>query len=142
MSIGKSDRDSPLKVLVIEDDDGVARMLGIALRAAGFEVRRAATGAEALCLLEEEAPQAVILDLVLPDELGGAVLQCLRQVDPTDLPVRIVMSALDEREAMARYGLLGADFFAKPFDPEQLIRTLEQRLGDRRERRDPDAALA
>jgi len=142
MSTGKSDKDSPLKVLVIEDDDGVARMLGIALRAAGFEVKRAATGAEALRLLEEEASQAVILDLVLPDGLGGAVLQCLRQVDPTALPVRIVMSALDEREAMARYGLLGDDFFAKPFDPEQLIRTLEQRLGDRCERRDPDAALA
>lgn len=142
MSTGRSGRDSPLKVLVIEDDDGIAKMLGIALSAAGFEVRRAATGAEALRLLEEESPQAVILDLVLPDGLGGAVLQCLRQVDPNGLPVWIVMSALDEGGAMARYGLLGAHFFAKPFDPEQLIRTLEQRLGGGCERRDSDAAIA
>ena len=131
----------PQRVVVIEDDDGVAKMLGVSLTAAGFGVRRAATGAEGLRLLQEEPAHAVVLDLVLPDGLGGTVLQCLRQVDPNGLPVWIVMSALDPRHAGARYGLLGGQFFAKPFDPWELVSKLEQLLSDRHEQRDQDVDI-
>lgn len=131
----------PQRVVVIEDDDGVAKMLDVSLTAAGFEVRRAATGAEGLRLLQEESAHAVVLDLVLPDGLGGTVLQCLRQVDPNGLPVWIVMSALDGRQAGARFGLLGGHFFAKPFDPWELVSTLEQLLSDRHEQRDQDVDI-
>lgn len=129
---------TPPRVLVVEDDESVARVLRFALAAAGFEVTGVTTGAGALRLLEQGFAQAVVLDLVLADDLGGAVLEWLRQLDPYDLPVWIVISALDHREATRRYGPLGSYFFAKPFDPWDLVTTLEQLLGARRQQPDPD----
>jgi len=115
-------------VLVVEDDGSVARMLHIALGAAGFDSMEARTGGEALDILGREAPDALILDLVLPDGLGGSVLEWLREAPPDTTPVHVVMSALDRKEAKGLFGELGGDFFAKPFDPWDLVRRLNQLL--------------
>jgi DNA-binding response OmpR family regulator len=132
MHTEETTRTTVQRVLVIEDDASVAKVLRLSLTAAGFEVSEATTGADALRLLDKGSAQAVVLDLVLPDDLGGSVLEWLRQVEPHALPVWIVISALDPREATSRYGPLGGNFFPKPFDPWDLITTLEHLLGARR----------
>lgn len=138
MSTGQAPSTIRPMVLVVEDDESVARVLRFALAAAGFEVTGVTTGADALRLLEQGFAQAVVLDLVLGDDLGEAVLEWLRRVDPHGLPVWIVISALDHREAKRRYGPLGSYFFAKPFDPWDLVRTLEELLRGKREQPLPD----
>ena len=119
-----------MKVLVIEDDTGVSRMLRFSLRNAGFDTSEVATGGEALRILGEEPPDAAILDLQLPNGQGGAVLDWLRCSceRPGGHPVWVVMSALDAVEATKRYGPLGSHFLAKPFDPWELITMLRTLL--------------
>ncbi|HJX61047.1 MAG TPA: response regulator [Dehalococcoidia bacterium] len=123
-------KDRRPQVLVIEDDLAVARILRICLREAGFDASEASTGGEALAIVQQQPPDAVVLDLQLPDGEGGAVLDWLRRSDErtTDSPVWVVMSALDQDVATERYGSLGSRFFPKPFDPWELVAILETLL--------------
>jgi len=122
---------APPKVLVVEAEPAVTRMLRISLRAAGFDVAEAAAGGQALRILEQEPTDAVILDLDLPDRRGKAVLDRLRQADDSGLPAWVVVSELDRGEATRCYGSLGGHFLAKPFDPWNLVGMLKTFLSER-----------
>ncbi|MCJ7491603.1 MAG: response regulator [Dehalococcoidia bacterium] len=128
------------KVLVIEDDDAIVRVLRLSLRSNGFETARAESGREALTAMDEGDFDAVILDLCLPDGRGGDVLQRLQAAG--HCPVWVVMSALDEDEAVRRYGPLQGPFLPKPFDPWDLIRLLDRLLGPGPEGREQQVAGA
>jgi two-component system KDP operon response regulator KdpE len=128
------------KVLVIEDDDAIVRVLRLSLRSNGFETARAESGREALTAMDERDFDAVILDLCLPDGRGGDVLQRLQAAG--HCPVWVVMSALDEDEAVRRYGPLQGPFLPKPFDPWDLIRLLDRLLGPGPEGREQQVAGA
>jgi DNA-binding response OmpR family regulator len=119
------------RVLVVEDDRGVTRMLEFALREAGFQVRLVASGREALSALQGDAVDAVVLDLGLPDGQGSQVLEWLRRRrDHGNAgPVWVVMSAMDRQEAARQFGPVGGHFLAKPFNPWELARLLNQLLG-------------
>ncbi|HZA21099.1 MAG TPA: response regulator, partial [Dehalococcoidia bacterium] len=82
------------RVLVVEDNQSVKRMLRFSLQDAGFDITEVSTGMEALQTLEKDVPAAVVLDLGLPDGLGDAVLEWLRQPEPRaeDSPVWMVIS--------------------------------------------------
>ena len=113
------------RVLLVEDDPSVMRMLSFSLRNAGFDVAGVSTGG-ALQSLEQGPPDAVVLDLAPPDAVGRVVLARLRKaldVDE-DHPAWIVISALDPAEADQRYGPLEGHLLAKPFDPWILIERL------------------
>ncbi len=122
------------RVLVIEDDQSVRRMLRFSLRDAGFEITETSTGEEALQHLQEQIPEAIILDLGLPDGLGGAVLEWLRQMDAgkDGRPAWVVMSAQDQNDVVKQYGRLGRHFLAKPFNPWDLVMRLQELLAARR----------
>jgi DNA-binding response OmpR family regulator len=115
-------------VLVIEDDDAIARILRLSLGINGFETAEVETGRAALEALDRGSFDAVLLDLCLPDGRAGDVLRRL-QVAGRD-PVWVVMSALDEDEATRRYGRLQGPFLPKPFDPFDLVRLLNQLLAE------------
>ncbi len=119
------------KVLVVEDDRGVTRMLGFALREAGFQVLLAGSGGEALSALQAGPVDAVVLDLGLPDGQGSEVLHWLRQRrdNGNQGPAWVVMSALDRQEAARQFGPMGGHFLAKPFNPWELARLLNELLG-------------
>jgi DNA-binding response OmpR family regulator len=122
-------RETRPNVLIVEDNEAVARILRFCLREAGFEVSQASTGGEALRILQELPPEAAVLDLQLPDGQGGAVLDFLRRSEGTaKAPVWVVISALDQEEAIKRFGPLGNHFLAKPFDPWQLVAILNTLL--------------
>jgi len=114
------------KVLLVEDDSAVARVLKVCLRRAGFDATEVESGGEALRSLDACAFDAVVLDLGLPDGLGGAVLRKLQDAPPASYPVWVIISALDEDEAVRRHGPLKGPFIPKPFDPWDLIGKLEQ----------------
>lgn len=133
--MGNAPQGAPPRVLVVEDDQSVRRMLRFSLRTTGYSVTEVTTGMEAIRVLEQQPTDAVVLDLGLPDGLGGEVLGRLHQLagQPRGLPIWVVISALDRDEAAARYGPLGSHFMAKPFDPWDLVRTLEVLLEAKRE---------
>jgi two-component system KDP operon response regulator KdpE len=122
------------RVLLVEDDQSIRRMLRFSLQDAGFDISEVSTGKEALRTLEKDVPAAVVLDLGLPDGLGGAVLKWLRQPEHSaeDSPVWVVMSALDQEDVVKQYGPLGRHFLAKPFNPWQLVMRLEKLLAEKR----------
>lgn len=123
-------KDIMPRILVVEDNEGLARVLRFSLRAAGFHTVEVTTGREALDVLAQNPPDAAVVDLQLPNGQGSAVLERLRQLDEQTgrSPVWVVISALDRGEATRRYGPLGDHFLAKPFDPWDLVAMLENLL--------------
>ena len=121
--------DSP-RILVVEDDQSVRRMLRFSLRSAGFDICEVTTGAEALKALQTQPSEAVILDLGLPDGLGSAVLEWLRQSEAglNGSTVWVVISAQDQNDVVKQYGPLGRHFLAKPFNPWELVTKLQELL--------------
>jgi DNA-binding response OmpR family regulator len=121
LSAATSGGDSQSKsgrILVVDDNEGNRDMLSRRLVHEGYEVCMAATGQEALTLLETQAVDLILLDVMMPEMDGYDVLRELK-VDNRwrDIPV-IMISALDEIESVVRCIERGAeDYLPKPFDP-------------------------
>ncbi len=106
-------------VLAVDDDPAILRTLSINLRARGYDVETAGDGRSALQIVDERMPDAVILDLGLPDLDGVAVLKRLRTF--TQVPV-VVLSARHESDDKVEALDEGADdYVTKPFDMEELL---------------------
>ena len=114
------------RVLVVDDDTSLLRALGISLRARGYEVDLAATGAQGLDLAAHQHPDVILLDLGLPDIDGVDVLRGLRGW--TAVPV-IVLSARDRGSAKVEALDAGADdYVTKPFAMDELLARLRAAL--------------
>jgi two-component system response regulator HydG len=114
-------------LLVVEDDEKLARSMGRFLSQRGFVVRLVETEAGALEMLGEATPEAAILDVHLADGSGLDVLEHLRQVGAS-IPA-IVMTADDSLAVRQRAERLGvAAFLTKPVQPLDLLRVLQQTL--------------
>ncbi len=111
------------RVLIVETDRSVSRMLLLSFRAAGLDTILASSGADALQVLDASQVEAVVIDPDLPDDLGRLVLDRLRETSkPHRKPLHwIVMSAQDIEHVIELYGPVGGRFFAKPFDPWDLV---------------------
>lgn len=107
-------------VLVVDDERLIRWTLRERLTEAGYSVREAETGLEALDAFAAATPSLVLLDLALPELDGFGVLRSVRKLDPK-CPV-IVMSARDSNSGAQALGLGAAHFLAKPFDFDALVR--------------------
>ncbi|MGV9848032.1 response regulator transcription factor [Streptomyces endocoffeicus] len=114
---------SPVRVLVVDDETALADLLSMALRYEGWEVRTAGDGAEAIRTTRELRPDAVVLDIMLPDMDGLAVLGRLRRELP-DVPVLFLTArdAVEDRIAGLTAG--GDDYVTKPFSLEEVVARL------------------
>jgi DNA-binding response OmpR family regulator len=116
-----------MKILLVEDEDGIASFLDKGLTAHGYAVERVATGGEALDTLAMAEIDVAILDLGLPDVDGLHVLQRWRQ-NGISAPV-IVLTARDDLDDRVEGFDLGADdYMPKPFDFEELLARIRARL--------------
>jgi two-component system, OmpR family, KDP operon response regulator KdpE len=109
-------------VLVVDDDPALVRALGINLRARGYQVHAAATGAGALRLAATHAPDAVVLDLGLPDMDGSEVIAGLRGW--TDVPILVLSAREQSREKVAALDAGADDYVVKPFGMDELLARL------------------
>jgi DNA-binding response OmpR family regulator len=116
------------RVLLVEDDAAVTRILSLLLKNSGFDVTGVGSGKEALFALDARPYDAVVLDLGLPDGLGGKVLAKLQGTPRDCYPAWLVISALDEDEVLRRYGPVKGPFLAKPFDPLYLVDLLDKQI--------------
>ena len=116
----------PKRVVVVDDEPQMQKLLKVALTAAGFETLAATTAAEALRAIASAAPDIVILDLGLPDRDGKDVLQDMRAFSKT--PV-VFLSARDrEAEKIEALDLGADDYVEKPFGVGELIARLRVAL--------------
>ena len=110
------------RILVVDDEPQILRALGTTLRGAGYEVQTAATAEAALAAAAARPPEAVILDLVLPDGSGTDVCRELRTW--TDAPVVVLSAVGDEREKVAALDAGADDYVTKPFSVDELLARL------------------
>jgi two-component system OmpR family response regulator len=112
-----------VRVLVVDDERSLTDLLKMALRYEGWEIRTAETGRQALDAAREFRPDAIVLDIMLPDIDGMTVLHRLR-ADGDDVPVLFLTAkdALDDRIAGLTAG--GDDYVTKPFSLEEVVARL------------------
>jgi DNA-binding response OmpR family regulator len=118
------------KVLVVEDDPAIARVLRLLLERSGFVVNRAEDGLTAVDRFDQEPPDLVLLDVTLPDIDGWTVLRHIRAAsEPASaVPVVVVTSQVQSRD---RSVAEGADaFVAKPFDNSELVAQVDALLAN------------
>jgi two-component system KDP operon response regulator KdpE len=109
-------------VLVVDDEPQIVRGLKIILRDAGYAVESAETKAQALALLASRPPDALVLDLVLPDGQGVEVCREVRRW--SRLPILVLSAVGDEREKVRALDAGADDYVTKPFGTDELLARL------------------
>ncbi|WP_276547265.1 response regulator transcription factor [Dermacoccus abyssi] len=109
-----------VRVLVVDDESNLTELLSMALRYEGWDIKSAATGNAAVKTAKEFKPDAVVLDMMLPDFDGLEVLRRMRDEDPT-MPVLFLTArdAVEDRVAGLTAG--GDDYVTKPFSLEEVV---------------------
>jgi len=113
---------SVARVLVIEDEQSLHKVLDYNLRQAGHELRFALSGAEGLSLAQREKPDLVLLDWMLPDVSGSDVCRNLKTTQSTrDIPVIFLTARGEEIDRIVGFELGASDYIVKPFSVRELI---------------------
>jgi two-component system OmpR family response regulator len=114
---------SAVRVLVVDDEPNLTELLSMALRYEGWEVRTAGSGTAAVRAAKDFAPDAVVLDMMLPDFDGLEVMRRMRGDDP-NVPVLFLTAkdAVEDRVAGLTAG--GDDYVTKPFSLEEVVARL------------------
>jgi two-component system KDP operon response regulator KdpE len=115
-------RGAAPRVLVVDDEPQIVRGLKIILRDAGYAVESAETKAQALALLGSRPPDALVLDLVLPDGEGVEVCKAVRSF--SGLPILVLSAIGDEREKVRALDAGADDYVTKPFGTDELLARL------------------
>jgi len=113
---------SSARVLVVDDEPQIVRGLKVILRTAGYTVEAAASKAEAVAALAARPPDALVLDLVLPDGQGVELCQEVRRW--SRLPIVVLSAVGDEREKVRALDAGADDYITKPFGTDELLARL------------------
>jgi CheY-like chemotaxis protein len=119
------------RILIVDDDDAIREVLAACLqRLGGWEVLKASSGKEALAKASEEKPDAIILDVMMPEMDGFTFLQYLRS-EPTTQPIPVVLltanSYLSNPDILPKLGVVMT--ISKPFLPLILVQQVARALG-------------
>ncbi len=120
------------KVLIVEDDAAIRRLIRAALTREGYQAIEAADGRAGLAALAIDRPEVVLLDLGLPDRDGIEVIQLLRAGGAA---VIVVSARTDTAEKVAALDLGADDYLTKPFDTDELLARVRAALRHRRQTR-------
>jgi two-component system alkaline phosphatase synthesis response regulator PhoP len=117
------------RVLVVDDDPAVVKLVRMNLEDDGYEVVTASDGSEALDAVSRDKPDAVVCDLMMPVTDGFTVLRTLRmQPDTKKIPF-VVLTAKTLPDDIRKAVEMGADrYITKPFDPRELLDALAELL--------------
>jgi two-component system, OmpR family, KDP operon response regulator KdpE len=129
-----------IPLLVVDDEGPIRRLLRTSLGAQGYRVLEAATGAAALAAAARDAPDAILLDLGLPDIGGLEVIRRLRASgDPT--PIIVLSSRDDERGKVEALDLGADDYVTKPFGMAELVARIRTALRHRIQQQGAEAVF-
>lgn len=113
-------------VLIVDDDPSIRSMLGFLFEDDGFVVREAADGVAALELLEHDAPDLLVLDLMMPELDGHGVLRARRDHDlAPDTRIVVLTAKSDAVDAVWCWELGADEYVSKPVDPDELLRDVQ-----------------
>jgi excisionase family DNA binding protein len=116
-------------VLIVDDDPGLREYMRANLEMDGYHVREAGSAEEGLQVLEEEPPDLILLDVMMPHVDGWEMLRRVRERHGVEsIPIVMFSGKVDEVEASAAEERGAQAFIGKPFDPEQLLASTRQLL--------------
>jgi DNA-binding response OmpR family regulator len=122
-------------ILVVEDESSIASFVALYLKNAGYSVRTAASGSEALNQVAHEMPSLIVLDLMLPDIDGIEVTKRIRQT--SDVPILMLTARDEDVDKIIGLEVGADDYLTKPFNPRELVARVKSILRratpDRRE---------
>lgn len=123
-------------ILVVEDEGSIASFVSLYLKNAGFGVRTASNGTDALAQVAQEMPGLIVLDLMLPDIDGIEVTKRIRQT--SDVPILMLTARDEDVDKIIGLEVGADDYLTKPFNPRELVARVKSILRratpDRRER--------
>jgi two-component system, OmpR family, alkaline phosphatase synthesis response regulator PhoP len=123
-------------ILVVEDESSIASFVSLYLKNAGYAVKTAATGTEALAEVSAQAPALIVLDLMLPDIDGIDVCKRIRQ--HSDVPILMLTARDEDIDKIIGLEVGADDYLTKPFNPRELVARIKSILRratpERRER--------
>ena len=125
----------PQTVLVVEDEASIASFVALYLKNAGYQVRTAANGSQALAQAESEQPSLIVLDLMLPDIDGVEVCRRIRQ--RSDVPILMLTARDEDVDKIIGLEVGADDYLTKPFNPRELVarvKTILRRAAPERRR--------
>ena len=117
-----------MRILVVEDQDSIRRMIEALVTARGYDVTAVASGTKAIDVAMTNPPNLVLLDLNLPGQYDGFEVCRRLRADPqtANVPV-VIISALDDQESRNRATEAGAtSYYTKPFSPIALLKEIER----------------
>jgi DNA-binding response OmpR family regulator len=106
-------------VLVVEDEASIASFVSLYLKNAGYDVRTAATGGEALSAVASSQPSLIVLDLMLPDIDGIEICRRIRQ--SSDVPILMLTARDEDVDKIIGLEVGADDYMTKPFNPRELV---------------------
>ena len=117
------------KILVVDDEPDLLRMLEVAFAQRGHSVLTAATGTEALVTAEGERPDVILLDIIMEGMDGWEVLKLLKlDADTRDIPVVMLSARVEARDKIRGLQEGAVDYVTKPFSVRELVDTVESVL--------------
>jgi len=118
------------KVLIVDDEEDVLKVLGRRLTDNGLEVVKATNGRDALILAKNEKPDLVILDIIMPGMDGAEVANTLKN-DPLtkNIPILFLTCLITKGEEKSGNVISGSYFIAKPYNPSELLKEVRKHLG-------------
>jgi two-component system, OmpR family, response regulator len=124
---------APPRVLVIEDDRDLCKLLGDLLGVEGYSTTTACDGSDALREVLAERPDAIILDVMLPGRSGFEICRDLKFRRETNLIPIVMLTAMQGRDAENSGLRVGANrYLTKPFEPDELLKQVREALDHRR----------
>src|SRR5437667_9703451 len=130
---------SSQSVLVVEDEASIASFVSLYLKNAGYEVRTATNGIDALASVQSHQPSLIVLDLMLPDIDGIEICRRIRQ--KSDVPILRLTARDEDVDKIIGLEVGADDYMTKPFNPRELVARVKSIL--RRsapERKEPESA--
>lgn len=114
-------------ILLIDDEIGLLEMLQLVLEKEGFKkIYKAANGKEALEIIEEKAPDLIILDVMLPDTNGFELCVKIRKL--TSVPILFLTSKTSDYDKLMGFGMGGDDYITKPFNVLEVVARIKAQL--------------
>lgn len=120
-ALAESGRHFRGSVLVVDDEPTIAEVVSRYLERAGYDVRSAGDGAQALRLVAESRPDLVVLDVMLPGLNGLEVMRRLRDLERDRVPIILLTAKGEESDRVVGLRLGADDYIVKPFSPAELV---------------------
>lgn len=118
------------KILVVDDEPSIARLVKMSLAVEGYEVKTAVSGFEAMESVEQDKPELIVLDIMMPGMNGYEVCMEIKK-KPTTKNIKVIFLTArgNPGDAQQGFSIGGDDYIIKPFDPEELLEKVKNIIG-------------